>query len=157
VATYDLPARAVTVQMRLVRVWFIGDGNYQEDIVARPIVSTVSGGFGQIRVDGPDGYSAAVTPFWGTDGTVLLTAELRVWDNGTLLAPARWQQTVKAGQSARLTGVTDAKSARVQELARKGQAPRQWAPATFNIYYLDVTPVATATTDAAKPVAAAQP
>lgn len=143
-ALLDVAPRTVLVKLRLVRVWFVDDGKMQEDTLSAPVITTTNNRPAAISVSGRGGYAVALTPRVNGDGSITLTATLR------LSAPvggaayrdltATRTRRVEAGKTERVVGVTDSRDAAIQETVRLGALPEKWAPNSFYGYYVEATP-----------------
>lgn len=140
----DVRPRQIQVNLRRVRVQVSPDGKRTEEDTPGPVMTTTNDVPATMTLTyaaNPggavvDGWTYGVLPHVESDGSVTLSVTLRREGPHALSATAT--RRVPAGQTVRITGITDSQDKRVQELVRQGLVPEK--SGAFRADYLEATP-----------------
>lgn len=147
VTAFKTDLRAADVQkvnyclkMRLVRFQADAAGHVEETVAAKPTVMTLDKMTATIAVtQETGGYAVEVTPRHDSEGTVMLTAEVReLGEQGEVVRSGRNEYRATLGKTARVTGMTDATDKDLRRATLKGQVVRD--KGAYTGYYLEVEP-----------------
>ena len=144
----DLPPRQILLKLRLIRVQFTRNGAGEEETLGTPIRTTVDKGRTMVRLDGPGGnLKVQIVPRVSGDDFITLDTTLSTETQSgrrRLTRTARQTRRVPAGETRRVSGVTDSPDASVQAQVRQGAMPANadvLGATPFTAVYLEVTPL----------------
>jgi len=142
---------AYRIEMRLVRYQVDAQGKVTESVVTTPTVLDKDNSAATVTVmQGESGYTLLVTPHHETDGTVMMTVEVReLGEQGEVVRSGKNVRSIKVGEAVHITGMTDATDKALRRAVMRGEIVTDHG--AYTGYYVEVK------TTLVKPTAAVKP
>jgi hypothetical protein len=134
----DVPITEIKIEGRILKVTFDKDGTWDMDIVSQPVMVTTNNIDTSVSITGAgNGYSVKINPTLFPNGTMLLTGEFALFNDGAAYTSS-FGRRVAPNKRITIAGVTDVLAVGLREAIRSGKIPSSERP--YTAYYLQLTP-----------------